>query len=34
MWPTLHYFEQPYYSRLAKSILAEIKDKAPKYLKP
>lgn len=31
---TLHYFEQPYYSRLHKSILAELHEKAPKYLKP
>ncbi|MBS1972134.1 MAG: LysR family transcriptional regulator [Bdellovibrionales bacterium] len=30
----LHYFEQPYYSRLHKSILKELQDKAPKFLKP
>jgi len=28
---TLHYFEQPYYSRLAKAILEEIREKAPKF---
>jgi DNA-binding transcriptional LysR family regulator len=30
----LHYFEQPYYSRLHKSILSELQEKAPKFLKP
>nr|WP_295900931.1 LysR family transcriptional regulator [uncultured Bdellovibrio sp.] len=29
---TLHYFEQPYYSRLMTKVLAELHDQAPRYL--
>jgi DNA-binding transcriptional LysR family regulator len=29
---TLHYFEQPFYSRLMKKIIEELKDKTPKFL--
>jgi hypothetical protein len=29
---TLHYYEQPFYSRLMKKVLEELKEKAPKFL--